>query len=116
MNRLQTIRHEEKKYHDSCYDNYKLFEPGTWLHRPVRTVLDLLSQFEDYERLDVLDLGSGIGRNSIPIAEFMKDGRGGQVVCVDFLESALGKLSEYAEQYEVSAFIEPVLSDIDHYR
>ena len=116
MNRLQTIRHEEKKYHDSCYDNYKLFEPGTWLHRPVRTVLDLLSQFEDYERLDVLDLGSGIGRNSIPIAEFMKDGRGGKVVCVDFLESAFGKLAEYAVQYEVSAFIEPVLSDIDHYR
>lgn len=115
MNRLQTIRSEERKYHDSCYDNYKLFEPGTWLHRPVKTVLELLPQFEDYDRLDVLDLGSGIGRNSIPIAEFMK-GRSGRVVCVDLLESALDKLAEYATQYEVAAFIEPVLSDIDHYR
>jgi len=116
MNRLQTIRNEERKYHDSCYDNYKLFEPGTWLHRPVKTVLELLPQFEDYDRLDVLDLGSGIGRNSIPIAEFMRDGRNGKVVCVDLLESALDKLAEYATLYEVAAFIEPVLSDIDHYR
>jgi hypothetical protein len=28
MNRLEHIRDEEKKYHEHCYDNYKLFEPA----------------------------------------------------------------------------------------
>lgn len=46
MDRVDRIRSEEKTYHDLCYENYKLFEQGTWLHKPVQTVLDLLEQFE----------------------------------------------------------------------
>lgn len=36
MNRIEFIRKEEKKYHDYYYDNYKLFEEGSWLHKPVK--------------------------------------------------------------------------------
>ncbi|MCT2197596.1 class I SAM-dependent methyltransferase, partial [Paenibacillus sp. p3-SID1389] len=81
MDRVAYIRSEEKKYHDFCYDNYNLYEPGSWLHRPVRTVIDLLDEYKGQEYLSVLDLGSGIGRNSIPIAESLKT-RMGKVVCV----------------------------------
>ena len=28
MNRIDYIRQEEKKYHDLCYEQYKLFETG----------------------------------------------------------------------------------------
>jgi len=108
------IRTEEKKYHDYCYDNYNLFEPGSWLHRPVRTVLELLEQFESYDDLKVLDLGCGIGRNSIPIAETLKN-RNGKVVCVDILESAIEKLHDYSEKFGVRPFMETKLSDIDHF-
>jgi len=114
MNRVEMIRTEEKKYHDYCYENYNLFEPGSWLHRPVRTIMELLEQFESYDYLKVLDLGSGIGRNSIPIAETLKN-RDGKVVCVDILESAIEKLDDYSEKYGVQSFIETKLSDIDRF-
>lgn len=57
MRRLELIRNEEKKYHDFCYENYKLFEKGSWLYKPVKTVMDLLPLFEDKTNLKVLDLG-----------------------------------------------------------
>ncbi|MEM5621355.1 class I SAM-dependent methyltransferase, partial [Bacillus thuringiensis] len=34
MNRINYIRQEEKKYHNLCYEQYKLFEAGSWLHKP----------------------------------------------------------------------------------
>lgn len=114
MNRVEHIRQEEKRYHDACYDSYNLFEPGSWLHKPVKTVLDQLEQFVDYSHMNVLDLGSGIGRNSIPIAQSLQ-GRSGSVVCVDLLESAIDKLLAYSMQYEVRSFIDARLSDIEHF-
>lgn len=114
MNRIENIRRYEKKYHDSCYDTCHLFEPGSWLHKPVKTVLEVLEQFKDYPYFKVLDLGSGIGRNSISIAETMKH-RDGKVVCVDLLESAIDKLLTYSKQYGVDPYIEGRLSDIDHF-
>lgn len=114
MDRVANIRTEEKKYHDMCYDSYDLFEPGSWLHRPVQTVIDLLEEYTDQEYLSVLDLGSGIGRNSIPIAEFMKN-RNGKVVCIDLLESAIEKLESYSQKFGVEPFIVTRLSDIEHF-
>ncbi|GMK41316.1 methyltransferase [Paenibacillus sp. CCS19] len=114
MNRVEHIRLEEKRYHDTCYDNYNLFEPGSWLHKPVKSVLDQLEQFADYSLVNVLDLGSGIGRNSIPIAQSLQ-GRSGRVVCVDLLQSAIDKLLDYSRQYEVLPFIDARLSDIEHF-
>jgi 2-polyprenyl-3-methyl-5-hydroxy-6-metoxy-1,4-benzoquinol methylase len=64
MNKIDYIREEEKKYHEHCYDNYKLFEEGSWLHKPVKTVMDLFTYFDGKPELRVLDLGCGIGRNS----------------------------------------------------
>ncbi|MBO1627078.1 class I SAM-dependent methyltransferase [Bacillus arachidis] len=114
MNRIEFIRKEEKKYHDYCYDNYKLFEEGSWLHKPVKTVIDLISLFEGKDDLSVLDLGSGVGRNSIPLAQAIKE-NGGTVVCVDLLDSALQKLNQYSEEYEVKEVIQTEKADIGNY-
>ena len=57
MNRINYIRQAEKKYHDLCYEQYKLFETGSWLYKPVKTVMDLIS-LEGQNNLQVLDLGS----------------------------------------------------------
>jgi len=111
MNRLELIRQKEREYHDDCYENIKLFEEGSWLHKPVRTVLDLFDTLENKEAAKVLDLGCGIGRNSIPLAERMKLGKG-KVVCVDLLDSAITHLHKYAEEHGVSDRIESSLSDI----
>lgn len=115
LDRVAYIRSEEKKYHDFCYDNYNLYEPGSWLHRPVRTVIDLLDEYKGQEYLSVLDLGSGIGRNSIPIAESLKT-RMGKVVCVDLLESAIDKLKSYSNKFGVEQYIVTRLSDIEQFR
>lgn len=114
-NRIKIIRNEERKYHEACYDNYKLFEEGSWLSKPVKTVMDTLTYFNSNDHLTVLDLGCGVGRNSIPIAESMKERQAGKIICVDIIESVLKKLVDYSEQNGVRAYIEPKLSDIGDY-
>lgn len=115
LDRVTYIRSEEKKYHDFCYNHYNLFEQGSWLHRPVKTVIDLLDDYKDQAYLSVLDLGSGIGRNSIPIAESFKT-RNGKVVCVDLLESAINKLKTYSHKFGVEQYIVTKLTDIEQFR
>ncbi|MBO7743237.1 class I SAM-dependent methyltransferase [Paenibacillus sp. MWE-103] len=110
--RIAMIRGLEKTYHDDCYRNHRLFAPGSWLHKPVRTVMELLAAFDDREELQVLDLGCGVGRNGIPIAEKLA-GRRGAVVCVDLLESAIGRLAEYGRTYGVESRLRPALSSIE---
>lgn len=112
--RITKIREEERKYHDACYENYKLFEEGSWLSKPVKTVMDTFAYFDDYDHVTVLDLGCGVGRNSIPLAEALKD-RGGKVICVDIMQSALIKLLAYSEQFGVQGQIVTHLSDIGEF-
>lgn len=114
MNRIENVRKAEREYHDYCYDNYTLFEKGSWLYKPVKTVMDLLPHFESREKVKVLDLGSGVGRNSIPIAETIK-GKQAKVVCVDLLDSALQNLRKYSKEYKVDKIISTVRSDIGTY-
>jgi SAM-dependent methyltransferase len=114
MNRIDYIRHEEKTYHDHFYGNNKLFEKGSWLHKPVQTVMDQLLLLMDKENLCVLDLGSGVGRNSIPIAEKIKN-KNGKVICVDFLDSAIEKLNQYSHEFGVEQVIQTVKADIGDY-
>ncbi|WP_275667923.1 SAM-dependent methyltransferase [Paenibacillus oryzisoli] len=59
-------------------------------------------------------MGSGVGRNSIPLAEALKD-RSSKVVCVDIMQSALTKLLAYSEQFGVRGQIETYHSDIGEY-
>lgn len=125
MERIALIRKEEKLYHDHCYEHHKLFEAGSWLHKPVQTVIELLEQFVGYNALHVLDLGAGIGRNSIPIAQFIQQQFGrednhndrsiGFVDCVDLLPSAIEQLHKNSEKYGVEAIVRGHLSDIESF-
>ncbi|PEL92744.1 class I SAM-dependent methyltransferase [Bacillus wiedmannii] len=114
MNRIDYIRNEERKYHDLCYEQYKLFETGSWLYKPVKTVLDLMDYFEGQTNLQVLDLGSGVGRNSIPIAQKIKNASG-TVTCVDLLDSALTKLQTYSKEHDVFEVIKTEQAAIENY-
>ncbi|MBS4209435.1 class I SAM-dependent methyltransferase [Bacillus sp. FJAT-50079] len=114
MDRIEFIRKEEKEYHDFCYDHYKLFEAGSWLHKPVKTVIDLIPLLADSPQPMILDLGAGVGRNSIPLAKAIKE-KEGKVICVDLLDSALEKLVQYSEKYQVNEVIQTVKADIEHY-
>lgn len=114
MNRIEYIRQEEKKYHDLCYEQYKLFEAGSWLNKPVKTVMDLIDHFAGQKNLQVLDLGSGVGRNSIPIAQKIKN-TSGTVTCVDLLDSALKKLQIYSKEHDVFEVIKTEQAAIENY-
>ncbi|MDA2383711.1 class I SAM-dependent methyltransferase [Bacillus cereus] len=114
MNRIDYIRQEEKKYHDLCYEQYKLFETGSWLYKPVKTVMDLMDHFEGQNNLQVLDLGSGVGRNSIPIAQKIRN-TSGTVTCVDLLNSALTKLQNYSKEHDVFEVIKTEEAAIENY-
>lgn len=109
--RLEEIRQAEKASHERAYAENVLFEKGSWLAKPVKTVLDLLPLLEGCRDFRALDLGCGVGRNAIPVAEKL----GGRVDCVDILDSAIGKLRENAAQYGVSGHIRGFASAIDDY-
>ena len=111
MNRINYIRQAEKKYHDLCYEQYKLFETGSWLYK---TVMDLMDHFEGQNNLQVLDLGSGVGRNSIPIAQQIQN-TSGTVTCVDLLDSALTKLKTYSKEHGVFEVIKTEQAAIENY-
>lgn len=112
--RLKEIRKAEAESHTEAYTNHALFDPGSWLAKPVKTVLDILPLFEGYEEFRALDLGSGVGRNSIPVAQHFKD-IPCRVDCVDILELVIDMLNENAQRYGVAGNIQGMVSSIDDY-
>lgn len=112
--RLDEIRKAEAESHTQAYTSHSLFSPGSWLAKPVKSVMELLPLFEGYTQFVALDLGSGVGRNSIPVAQHFS-GIPCRVDCVDILELAIAKLNENALQYGVENCIRGIVSSIDDY-
>ena len=113
-NRLEQIRKAEASSHTEVYSNHALFSAGSWLAKPVKTVLDLLPLFDGYNSFYALDLGSGVGRNSIPVAQHFK-GIPHRIDCVDILDLAIEKLRENAQEYGVADSILGIISSVDDY-
>lgn len=113
--RLVRIRQAEANSHMEAYCNFELFSAGSWLSKPVKTVMDLLPYFDDCEELRVLDLGCGVGRNCIPVAKYFKD-IPCQIDCVDILEMAVSKLVDNAARYDVSDAINGIVESIDDFK
>ncbi len=112
--RINRIRESERKSHTEIYSDEKLYATDSWLRKPIKTVRDIVPLFENYEALRVLDLGSGVGRNSIYVAECFKD-KDHVVECVDLLEIAIEKLHENAQERGVSAGIQGIQKSIEEY-
>ena len=108
---LHHIREEEKKYHEQYFEDNRLYEEGTWLEEPDHRVLEFLSLLDTEVPQQILDLGCGVGRNSIPMAKMVKDS-GGRILCVDLLKTALDQLVVYSKQYGVAPVITTHPADI----
>lgn len=65
--RIDRIRENEKRSHTKVYTDEVLYNTDSWLKKPIKTVQELMPLLSDYDCLRVLDLGCGIGRNSIYI-------------------------------------------------
>ena len=112
MNRLETIRRAEAESHTAAYERLTLYQPGSWLSKPIKALEALLPLYADREGLKVLDLGSGVGRNAIACARALKSA---QVTCVDILPMAIEKLMENAETFGVSGQIQGISAPVDGY-
>lgn len=112
--RLEQIRRFERDSHIEIYSTKELYESGSWLQKPIKTVLDIVPMFEEYQELHILDLGSGVGRNSIPFAQKYAE-IPCTIECVDILELAIEKLKYNAEKYNVASSIKGIVAPIEEY-
>ncbi|MCI1943996.1 class I SAM-dependent methyltransferase [Clostridium luticellarii] len=113
MDRIGRIRSEEAFSHKVTYENHELYDKGSWLSRPLKTVMDILPYFKKYDReIRILDLGCGVGRNAIAAARSIRC----RIDCVDLLPAALKHLKSNARYYQVSSKINPILSSVDSYQ
>lgn len=112
--RLKQIRESEKQSHIEMYSNSELYKEGSWLRKPIKTVLDIIPLFNDYSELNVLDLGCGVGRNCIAVAQSFKK-IPCEIDCVDILDLAIEKLYENAEELGVVSSINGIVETIENY-
>lgn len=113
VERIARIREAEKQYHDRLFEEHRLFEPGTWMSKPIGTIMELLDDLPALDSLQVLDLGCGPGRHCIPIAQRM--GARGLVTGVDLLDSAIMKLETNCREYGVAKKVRGIRCDIEQY-
>nr|WP_154958989.1 class I SAM-dependent methyltransferase [Paenibacillus xylanexedens] len=113
---FEAARQAEAGYHSNFYKNNELFEDGTWMSRPMPMVMEMLERLLVHKQeLRVLDLGCGVGRHTIPIAQRLAD-TNSEVIGVDLLDEAVDGLRKYAKQYEVDHIVQAEKADVEHYR
>jgi len=113
---FEAARQAEAGYHSNFYKNNELFEEGTWMSRPMPMVMEMLERLLVHkQQLRVLDLGCGVGRHTIPIAQRLSD-TNSEVIGVDLLDEAVDGLRKYAKQYEVDHIVQAEKADVEHYR
>lgn len=113
-NRLQQIRQSERDSHMEIYASKDLYESGSWLQKPIKTVLDLIPIFQNYQELRILDLGCGVGRNCISLAQAYPN-IPCAIDCVDILDFAIEKLQENAQKYNVTDAINGIVAPIEDF-
>ena len=79
MTKSDKVKKFVKDHHIDFNDNKKLFAPGSWLANPEKEVLEACELLEikpDHD-INILDLGCGVGRHSIALAQKLnnKDAR-----------------------------------------
>lgn len=110
MNTLALARQETIRYHEDYYRSYELFQEGSWLARPDAELVRLAGLVASRRSPRMLDLGCGVGRNAVPVAQILRRNHG-LAVCVDVLPAAIEKLSANARRFGVAESILAVVAD-----
>lgn len=109
--RIDKIRESEKRSHTKIYTDENLYSSDSWLRKPINTVREIVPLLADRDSIRVLDLGCGVGRNSIFLAQELNC----SVYCVDILDIAIDKLMDNAREYGVANNINGVVDTIERY-
>ena len=109
------IRENECLSHTEIYTKEKLYDTDTWLKKPIKTIQEIVQLFSEYQELRILDLGCGVGRNSIFLAEKLGEEKACRIDCVDILDIAIDKLNQYSLEYGVSHNINGIVSSIEDF-
>ncbi len=112
--RIDRIRESERQSHIEIYSNEVLYRSDSWLRKPIKTVQEIVPLISNRDSLRVLDLGCGVGRNSIFIAEQFSE-IDCRIDCVDILDIAIEKLLENAKEHGVSKSIYSYVDTIENY-
>ena len=111
---FEEARKAEAIYHNELYSDHEIFESGTWMSKPNPMVMALLDRLLEYkDEVNVLDLGCGAGRNTIPLAVRLKE-TASRVIGIDLLGEAVDKLRENADKYDVAEIIQVEEGDVEH--
>ena len=113
--KTKQIRENEGLSHTEIYTKEKLYDTDTWLKKPIKTIQEIVPLFSGCQELRILDLGCGVGRNSIFLAEKLVAENGCRIDCVDILDIAISKLNQYALEYGVSDNINGIVSSIEDF-
>lgn len=103
-----------KQYHTQLYKSAGLFKKGTWLEKTEPDILDIGKKLSSRHPIHILDLGSGVGRNAIPLARALQK-NGVSITCIDYLPIAIEKLHEYATMYHVETNIVGAVSSVEDF-
>lgn len=113
--RFNAARRAEADYHDRFYRTHELFAEGTWMAKPMPIVMEMLERLLTcHSRLNVLDLGCGVGRHAIAIAQRLKQTES-RIIGVDLIDAAVDGLRTYAQAYGVDHLIRAEKADAEHY-
>lgn len=105
-------RAESIRYHQELYGSADLGMPGTWLANPHRLVAEALESVTG--PVHAYDLGAGVGRHAILMAQQLP--AGSRITAVELLPEAIERLERNAESAGVADRIDGVTADLATYR
>jgi SAM-dependent methyltransferase len=105
-------RRETVRYHEDFYSRHELFVEGSWLYKPSPFVMRSLASISAAGPVVAVDLGAGVGRHTIPVAQQLP--AGSFVLAIDLLPLAARRLHENALGAGVRTRVQAVVADLDH--
>lgn len=106
-------RAETLRYHEDLYASTPLGAADSWLLEPDQLVLKAIELSRGANPILAFDLGAGVGRHTIPMAQGLA--AGSKVIAVDVIPSAIAHLKTNCAAAGVSDMVTPVVRDLEKF-